>query len=152
MITIKGNINMEQIMKDKIKYKSKEEIENVAFRVLRKSNNKSLLNNKNVDCFLMGYEHAISDIKDQISATRKDEFIDCLEQMKVFCSERYHFLETDLAYAGYLFSRPESADAMFKLYETVMKCCDFLRENLDNVKMNHSDYYDKKRKEQKNGK
>lgn len=143
---------MEQIMKDKMKYKSKEEIENVAFRVLRKSNNKSLLNNKNVDCFLMGYEHAISDIKDQISATRKDEFIDCLEQMKVFCSERYHFLENDLAYAGYQFSRPESADAMFKLYETVMKCCDFLRENLDNVKMNHSDYYDKKRKEQKNGK
>ena len=152
MITIKGNINMEQIMKDKIKYKSKEEIENVAFRVLRKSNNKSLFNYKNVDCFLMGYEHAISDIKDQISATRKDEFNDCLEQMKVFCSERYHFLETDLAYAGYQFSRPESADAMFKLYETVMKCCDFLRENLDNVKMNHSDYYDKKRKEQKNGK
>ena len=140
---------MEQIMKDKIKYKSKEEIENLAFRVLRKLNNKSLLNNKNVDCFLMGYEHAISDIKEQISATRKDEFIDCLEQMKVFCSERYHFLETDLAYAGYQFSRPESADAMFKLYETVMKCCDFLRENLDNVKMNHSDYYDKKLKEQK---
>lgn len=143
---------MEQIIKDKIKYKSKEEIENVAFRVLRKSNNKSLLNNKNVDCFLMGYEHAISYIKDQISATRKDEFIDCLEQMKVFCSERYHILENDLAYAGYQFSRPESADAMFKLYETVMKCCDFLIENLDNVKMNHSDYYDKKIKEQKNGK
>lgn len=139
-------------MKDVIKYKSKEEIENVAFRVLRKSNNKSLLNNKNVDCFLMGYEHAISDIKEQISAQRKDEFIDYLEQMKIFCSECYHNLENDLGYAGYQFSRPESADAMFKLYETVMKCCDFLRENLDNVKMNHSDYYDKKRKEQKNEK
>lgn len=138
-------------MKDKIKYKSKEEIENVAFRVLRKSNNKSLLNNKNVDCFLMGYEHAISDIKEQISATRKDEFIDCLEQMKVFCSERYHILENDLAYAGYQFSRPESADAMFKLYEVFMKSCDFLIENLDNVKMCYTDYYDKKIKEQKNG-
>ena len=45
-------------MKDKIKYKSKEEIENVAFRVLRKSNNKSMLNNKNVDCFLMGFASA----------------------------------------------------------------------------------------------
>ena len=42
---------MEQIMKDKIKYKSKEEIENVAFRVLRKLNNKSLLNNKNVEVY-----------------------------------------------------------------------------------------------------
>lgn len=98
----------------------------------------------------MGYEHAISDIKEQISAQRKDEFIDYLEQMKIFCSECYHNLENDLGYAGYQLSRPESADAMFKLYETVMKCCDFLRENLDNVKMNHSDYYDKKRKEQKN--
>ena len=139
-------------MKDKIKYKSKEEIENVAFRVLRKSNNKSLLNNKNVDCFLMGYEHAISDIKEQISAQRKDEFVDYLEQMKVFCSERYHILENDLAYAGYQFSRPESADAMLKLYEVVMKSCDFLIENFDNVKMCYTDYYDKKIKEQKNGK
>lgn len=143
---------MEQIMKEEIKYKPKEEIENIAFRVLRKSNNKSMLNNKNVDCFLMGYEHAISDVKEQISVQRKDEFIDYLEQMKIFCSERYHDLENDLGYAGYQFSRPESADAMFKLYEVVMKCCDFLRENLDNVKMNHSDYYDKKRKEQKNEK
>ena len=138
-------------MKDKIKYKSKEEIENVAFRVLRKSNNKSLLNNKNVDCFLMGYEHAISDIKEQISAQRKDEFINYLEQMKIFCSECYHNLENDLGYAGYQFSRPESADAMLKLYDQMMRCCDFLIENLENVKMNHLDYY-KKLKEQKNGK
>ena len=138
-------------MKDKIKYKSKEEIENVAFRVLRKSNNKSLLNNKNVDCLLMGYEHAISEIKEQISTQRKDEFVDYLEQMKVFCSEQYHNLENDLGYAGYQFSRPESADAMLKLYDQMMRCCDFLIENLENVKMNHLDYY-KKLKEQKNGK
>ena len=139
-------------MKDKIKYKSKEEIENVAFRVLRKSNNKSLLNNKNVDCFLIGYEHAISDIKEQISTQRKYEFINYLEQMKIFCSECYHNLENDLGYAGYQCSRPESADAMFRLYEVVMKCCDFLIVNLDNVKMCYTDYYDKKIKEQKNGK
>ena len=138
-------------MKDKIKYKSKEEIENVAFRVLRKSNNKSLLNNKNVDCFLIGYEHAIYDIKEQISAQRKGEFIDYLEQMKVFCSEQYHNLENDLGYAGYQFSYPKSADAMLKLYDQMMRCCDFLIENLENVKMNHLDYY-KKLKEQKNGK
>ena len=131
-------------------YKSKEEIENVAFRTLRDSNNKSLLNNKNIDCFLMGWKHAASDIKEQISAQRKDEFIDYLEQMKVFCSEQYHNLENDLAHEGYQFSRPESADAMFKLYEVVMKSCDFLIENLDNVKMCYTDYYDKKIKEQKN--
>ena len=138
-------------MKDKIKYKSKEEIENAAFRVLRKSNNKSLLNNKNVDCFLIGYEHAISDIKEQISTQRKDEFINYLEQMKIFCSECYHNLENDLGYAGYQCSRPESADDMFKLYYQMMRCCDFLIVNLENVKMNHLDYY-KKLKEQKNGK
>ena len=142
---------MEQIMKDKIKYKSKEEIEDVAFRTLRDSNDKSLLNNKNIDCFLMGWKHAASDIKEQISATRKDEFIDYLEQMKVFCSEHYHDLENDLGYEGYQFSYPKSADAMFKLYDQMMRCCDFLIENLENVKMNHLDYY-KKLKEQKNGK
>ena len=136
-------------MKDKIKYKSKEEIENVAFRVLRKSNNKSLLNNKNVDCFLIGYEHAIYDIKEQISAQRKGEFIDYLEQMKVFCSEQYHNLENDLGYAGYQCSRPESADAMFRLYEVVMKCCDFLIVNLGNVKMSYLDYYQKLKQNEK---
>ena len=133
-------------------YKSKEEIEDVAFRTLRDSNNKSLLNNKNIDCFLMGWEHAASDIKEQIKEQKEDDFKDYLEQMKVFCSERYHDLENDLGYAGYQFSRPESADAMFKLYEVVMKSCDFLIENLDNVKMCYTDYYDKKIKEQKNGK
>ena len=132
-------------------YKSKEEIEDVAFRTLRDSNNKSLLNNKNIDCFLMGWEHAASDIKEQINEQKEDDFKDYLEQMKVFCSERYHDLENDLGYAGYQFSRPESADAMFKLYEVVMKSCDFLIENLDNVKMCYTDYYDKKIKEQKNG-
>ena len=130
-------------------YKSKEEIEDVAFRTLRDSNNKSLLNNKNIDCFLMGWEHAASDIKEQISAQRKDEFIDYLEQMKVFCSEQYHNLENDLGYAGYQFSRPESADAMFKLYDQIMKCCDFLIVNLDNVKMCYLDYYHKLKKNEK---
>lgn len=130
-------------------YKSKEEIEDVAFRTLRDSNNKSLLNNKNIDCFLMGWEHAASDIKEQISSQRKDEFIDYLEQMKVFCSEQYHNLENDLGYAGYQFSRPESADAMFKLYDQIMKCCDFLIVNLDNVKMCYLDYYHKIKQNEK---
>lgn len=97
----------------------------------------------------MGWEHAASDIKEQISAQRKDEFIVCLEQMKVFCSERYHILENDLAYAGYQFSRPESADAMFKLYDQIMKCCDFLIVNLDNVKMCYLDYYHKLKQNEK---
>ena len=44
-------------------YKSKEEIEDVALRTLRNSKNKSLLNNRNVDCFLIGWENAVSDIK-----------------------------------------------------------------------------------------
>ena len=34
-------------------YKSKEEVEDVALRALRDSKNKSLLNNKNVDCSFM---------------------------------------------------------------------------------------------------
>nr|DAP88671.1 MAG TPA: hypothetical protein [Caudoviricetes sp.] len=130
-------------------YKSKGEIEDVALRTLRDSNNKSLLNNKNIDCFLMGWEHAISDIKEQISAQRKDEFIDYLEQMKIFCSECYHNLENDLGYAGYQFSYPKSAVAMLKLYDQMMKCCDFLIVNLDNVKMCYLDYYHKLKQNEK---
>ena len=130
-------------------YKSKGEIEDVALRTLRDSNNKSLLNNKNIDCFLMGWEHAASDIKEQIKEQKEDEFKDYLEQMKVFCSERYRDLENDLGYAGYQFSRLESADAMFKLYEQMMRCCDFLIKNLDNVKMCYSDYYNKLKQKRK---
>lgn len=127
-------------------YKSKEEIEDVALRTLRDSKNKSLLNNKNVDCFLIGWLHAVSDIKKQIKGQKEDDFKDYLEQIKVYCSENYHNLENDLGYAGYQFSRPESADAMFKLYEQMMRCCDFLIKNLDNVKMCYSDYYNKLKK------
>ena len=136
-------------MKDKIKYKSKEEIENVAFRVLRKSNNKSLLNNKNIDCFLIGWEHAASDIKEQIKEQKEDDFKDYLEQMKVFCSEHYHNLEKYLGYTGYQFSYPKRADAMLKLYDQMMRCCDFLIENLDNVKMCYLDYYQKLKQNEK---
>ena len=124
-------------------YKSKEEIEDAALRTLRDSKNKSLLNNRNVDCFLIGWEHAVSDIKEQIKEKREDDFKDYLEQMKVFCSERYHVLDNHLGQIGYQFSRPESADAMFKLYNQMMKCCDFLIKNLDNVKMCYTDYYHK---------
>ena len=130
-------------------YKSKEEIEDVALRTLRNSKNKSLLNNKNVDCFLIGWERAVSDIKEQTIKQREDDFKDYLERMKVFCSERYRDLENDLGYAGYQFSRPESADAMFKLYEQMMRCCDFLIKNLDNVKMCYSDYYNKLKQKRK---
>lgn len=127
----------------KIIYKSNEEIEDVALRILRNSNNKSLLSNRNVDCFVMGWKHAVSDFKEQIMEQREDDLKAYLEQMIAFCTERYHNLEEDLGYAGYQFSRPESADAMFKLYGHMKKCCDFLLENLDNVKMNYSDYYEK---------
>ena len=130
-------------------YKSKEEIEDVALRTLRDSKNKSLLNNRNVDCFLIGWEHAVSDIKKQIKEQKEDDFKDYLEQMKMFCSEHYRNLENDLGYAGYQFSRPESADAMFKLYDQMMKCCDFLIENLDNVKMCYLDYYHKLKQNEK---
>ena len=130
-------------------YKSKEEIEDVAFRTLRDSNNKSLLNNKNIDCFLMGWEHAASDIKEQIKEQKEDDFKDYLEQMKVFCSEHYHNLEKDLGYEGYQFSYPKSADAMLKLYDQMMRCCDFLIVNLGNVKMSYLDYYQKRKQNEK---
>lgn len=130
-------------------YKSKEEIEDVALRALRDSKNISLLNNRNVDCFLMGWMHAVSDIKKQIKEQKEDEFKDYLEQMKVFCSEHYRNLENSLGYAGYQFSRPESADAMFKLYDQMMKCSDFVIKNLDNVKMCYTDYYHKLKQNKK---
>ncbi len=127
----------------KITFKSKEEIEDVALRTLRNSNDKTLLNNRNVNCFVMGWEHAVSDFEEQIMEQREDDFKAYLEEMIAYCTERYRSLEMDLGYAGYQFSRPESADAMFKLYGNMMKCCDFLVENLENVKMCYSDYYEK---------
>lgn len=56
-------------------YKSKEEIEDVALRTLRNSKNKSLLNNRNVDCFLIGWENAVSDIKKKNKSRSKKKMI-----------------------------------------------------------------------------
>ncbi len=127
----------------KIKYKSKEEIENVALRTLRNSNNKSLLSNRNVDCFVAGWQAADRDFWQQLNSQKAQEFKEYLEQMKAQCEEKREELSTDLGYSGYMYSIPKSAEAMFEMLETMVDSCEFILANLENVKLYHGDYYEK---------
>lgn len=127
----------------KIKYKSKEEIENVALRTLRNSNNKSLLSNRNVDCFVAGWQAADRDFWKQLNSQKAQEFKDYLQQMITECEEKHKKLKEDLGYSGYMYSIPDSADAMFKLFKRTIDSCEFILSNLENVNLSSVEYYEK---------
>ena len=126
-----------------IKYLNKEEVESIALYILRNAKDKSLLNNKNVNCFVLGWGKAISYIKDEISKGQDDDFKSYLATMMEDCKRRSNKLHMDLGYAGYQFSRPEAADAMLKLYASMVQNCAYVLNNIENVRMNYQDYYEK---------
>lgn len=123
-----------------IKSKSKEEVENIAFRAMR---NTTMLSNRNVDCFVAGWQAADRDFWQQLNSQKAQEFKEYLEQMKAQCEEKHEELSTDLGYSGYMYSIPKSAEAMFKMLETMVDSCEFILANLENVKLYHGDYYEK---------
>jgi hypothetical protein len=123
-----------------IKSKSKEEVENIAFRAMR---NTTMLSNRNVDCFVAGWQAADRDFWQQLNSQKAQEFKDYLQQMITECEEKHKKLEEDLGYSGYMYSIPDSADAMFKLFERMIDSCEFILSNLENVNLYHGDYYKK---------
>lgn len=127
----------------KIIYKSNEEIEDVALRILRNSNNKSLLSNRNVDCFVAGWQAADRDFWQQLNSQKAQEFKDYLQQMITECEEKHKKLKEDLGYSGYMYSIPDSADAMFKLFKRMIDSCEFILSNLENVNLSSVEYYEK---------
>ena len=126
-----------------IKSKSKEEVEDIAFRTLRNSKNKTLLSNRNVDCFVAGWQTADRDFWQQLNSQKAQEFKDYLQQMITECEEKHKKLEEDLGYSGYMYSIPDSADAMFKLFERMIDSCEFILSNLENVNLSSVEYYEK---------
>lgn len=126
-----------------IKSKSKEEVEDIAFRTLRNSKNKTLLSNRNVDCFVAGWQTADRDFWQQLNSQKAQEFKDYLQQMITECEEKHKKLREDLGYSGYMYSIPDSADAMFKMLNRMIDSCEFILANLENVNLYHGDYYEK---------
>ena len=123
-----------------IKYKTKEEVENIAFRAMR---NTTMLSNRNVDCFVAGWQAADRDFRQQLNSQKAQEFKEYLEQMKAQCEEKHEELSTDLGNSGYMYSIPKSAEAMFEMLETMVDSCEFILANLENVNLYHGDYYEK---------
>ena len=123
-----------------IKYKTKEEVENIAFRAMR---NTTMLSNRNVDCFVAGWQAADRDFLQQLNSQKAQEFKEYLEQMKAQCEEKHEELSTDLGNSGYMYSIPKSAEAMFEMLETMVDSCEFILANLENVNLYHGDYYEK---------
>lgn len=126
-----------------IKFKSKEEVEDIAFRALRNSKNKTLLSNRNVDCFVAGWQSADRDFRQQLNSQKPQEFKEYLEQMKAQCEEKHKKLKEDLGYSGYMYSIPDSADAMFKMLTRMIGSCEFILANLENVNLSSVEYYEK---------
>ena len=120
-----------------IKSKSKEEVENIAFRTMR---NTTMLSNRNVDCFVAGWQAADRDFWQQLNSQKAQEFKDYLQQMITECEEKHKKLKEDL---GYMYSIPDSADAMFKLFKRMIDSCEFILSNLENVNLSSVEYYEK---------
>ena len=123
-----------------IKSKSKEEVENIAFRTMR---NTTMLSNRNVDCFVAGWKAADRDFWQQLNRQKAQEFKDYLQQMITECEEKHKKLKEDLGYSGYMYSIPDSADAMFKLFKRMIDSCEFILSNLGNVNLSSVEYYEK---------
>ena len=134
-----------------IKYKTKKEVENIAFRALRDSKNKTLLSNRNVDCFVAGWQAAEKDFFQQLNSQKAQEFKDYLQQMITECEEKHKKLNEDLGYSCYMYSIPDSADAMFKLFERMIDSCEFILSNFENVNMSSVEYYEKLKRGHNNG-
>ena len=126
-----------------IKSKSKEEIEDIAFRTLRNTKDKTMLSNRNVDCFVAGWQAADRDFLQQLNSQKAQEFKDYLQQTIDQCKEKHNNLHRDLGYGGYMYTIPKSADAFFKMLDEMIRSCAFILANLENVNLYHGDYYEK---------
>ena len=126
-----------------IKSKSKEEIEDIAFRTLRNTKDKTMLSNRNVDCFVAGWQAADRDFLQQLNSQKAQEFKDYLQQTIDQCKEKHNELRERIGYSGYMYSIPQSADAMFKMLKRMIDSCEFILANLENVNLYHGDYYEK---------
>lgn len=126
-----------------IKSKSKEEVEDIAFRTLRNSKNKTLLSNRNVDCFVAGWQAADRDFLQQLNSQKAQEFKEYLRTMIEACERKCKSINNDLGYSGYMYSIPKSADAMLKMLNRMIDSCEFILANLENVNLYHGDYYKK---------
>lgn len=76
-------------------------------------------------------------------ARLRNEFKDYLQQMITECEEKHKKLKEDLGYSGYMYSIPDSADAMFKLFKRMIDSCEFILSNLENVNLSSVEYYEK---------
>lgn len=123
-----------------IKFKSKEEVENIAFRTMR---NTSMLSNRNIDCFVAGWQAANRDFWQQLNSQKAQEFKDYLQQMITECEEKHKELKENLGYSGYMYSIPDSANAMFKLLKRMIDSCEFILSNLENVNLSIVEYHEK---------
>lgn len=126
-----------------IKFKTKDEIESIALHELRKSSNKKLLSNTNVDCFISGWNAASNDIRSQMTAEKLKEFREYLKELSEYCDERMRRQNEDLGYSGYMYTVPSDAQLIFELWKRVGEACETISANLENVKMSRGEYYDK---------
>lgn len=114
-------------------YKTKEQIERIALEKLRNSKNKKLLNNTNVDCFIMGYDQAENDIYSLLSNTDRREFIDQLDRINEYYKQSLEKDEEDLGYSGYMYTIPKSREETWKQWEQIREACNLIKKHIYNI-------------------
>lgn len=95
------------------------------------------------DGFVAGWQAADRDFWQQLNSQKAQEFKDYLQQMITECEEKHKKLKEDLGYSGYMYSIPDSADAMFKMLKRMVDSCEFILANLENVNLSSVEYYEK---------
>ena len=121
-------------------YKDEDKITTQALVDLRKQKDKSLLNNKNVDCYVLGYKQAQSSFIEWLKGFTDEDNKSRLETLYQFCIDKQKAIEYDLGMSGYMYSMPDSAAAMLKLLSQMQQNIAFVLKHLEDIKLTYSDY------------
>lgn len=122
-------------------WKNEEDITTMALVDLRNRKDKSLLNNKNVDCYVYGYKAAQNIFYEWLKEYNNEDNRTRLEKLLRFCNDKINSINEELGYSGYMYSMPKSAEVMLKLLSDMATDIGFVIEHLEDIKLHFKDYY-----------
>ena len=90
----------------------------------------NVLNNKNVDCFIAGYNMAAKEYKEVIDNGYKDVLTKLSDKLEKQLEDN----EAGIAYSGYMYSYPDWFDRKKLAYNSLRDALKQCEEFMDNIK------------------
>ena len=90
----------------------------------------NVLNNKNVDCFIAGYNMAAKEYKEVIDKGYKEALIDLSDKLEKQLEDN----EVSLGYSGYMYSYPDWFIRKRSAYKALCDALKQCEEFIDNIK------------------